>query len=138
MDNNHTFTDEPWKVSQEGSEIVTESGKVICFVSKHRSEYPANARLIAASPNMLEALLASRAVLRSILGTDYESTIIEEQVDIIEDTLNMVCGLASESTALSDEVKGRIRNWAVIAADSLGDAQERINYIVRIIDGGDP
>ena len=47
-----------------------------------RSE--SNARRIAASLDLVQALKASRAVLTSILGTDTENAIIAEQVAVID------------------------------------------------------
>ena len=47
----------------------------------------ANARLIAASPEMLEALRASRAIFTSILRNVAESIVIAEQVAIIDAVL---------------------------------------------------
>ncbi|MDY3551423.1 hypothetical protein R5W24_000499 [Gemmata sp. JC717] len=45
------------------------------------------AQLFAASPRLVEALKASRAVLANILGTEMESRIIAEQVAIIDAAL---------------------------------------------------
>ena len=82
----------PWKLNRNahGWYLKTKCGCVLGGINRFpdtaelASQCEPNARLIAASPDMLDALKASRAILASILGTDAESIIIAEQVAIID------------------------------------------------------
>lgn len=71
----HGFTRGPWAVSKNKARRVTSSGVIICNAvmrnqggPKHKAflkdeqEAEANARLIAASPTLLEALIAAESL----------------------------------------------------------------------------
>lgn len=83
-------TQGPWNVSKPncGLGIFDVNGKSVAAISSNQSrsweEKEANARLIASAPELLEALKASRAVLKSVIGTIDEMRIIKEQIDLID------------------------------------------------------
>ncbi len=66
----------PQRCPGRGKEMVAE-----------RIRTEATARQLAAAPDLVEALNASRAILKSILGDDFESPIIAEQVAMIDAAL---------------------------------------------------
>lgn len=65
----------PWTVERlgEGHQIVQKTGYVICAISpiiSLRKDHPANARLIAAAPEMLEALKQLNIIIQA--GGDFQ------------------------------------------------------------------
>lgn len=96
MTNNIRHTSGPWAVRPNVAiDIVGPTGKLLatCYPRLLHNGYTdpaglpeseANARLVAAAPDLLDAVKASRAVLTSILGTETESAIIAEQVAVID------------------------------------------------------
>jgi len=63
----------PWVIGKQDHDVVmvdTTSGTAICDVYVDSDERPANARLIAAAPDLLEALEAAHGYL-VMMGTDH-------------------------------------------------------------------
>jgi len=72
-------TPAPWFFGKDRFDPVFYTGRKVPLPSTK-----ANLSLLISSPELLEALKASKAVLTSILGDTYEHKIIKEQVKIIE------------------------------------------------------
>lgn len=67
----------PWVIGKQDHDVVmvdTTSGTAICDVYGDSDDRPANARLIAAAPDLLEALEAAHGYL-VMMGTDHADNI---------------------------------------------------------------
>ena len=63
----------PWIIGKQDHDVITvdtANGTAICDVYVDSDDRPANARLIAAAPDLLEALLAAHGYL-VMMGTDH-------------------------------------------------------------------
>lgn len=74
----------PWHVGEDqgtslGEQIETSSGDPIAWVSPHRPQQAANARLIAAAPTMAEALLEIMDICRGPAASLAELAVTVEQ-----------------------------------------------------------
>ena len=67
----------PWVIGKQDHDVImidTANGTAICDVYVDSDDRPANARLIAAAPDLLEALLAAHSYL-VMMGTDHANHI---------------------------------------------------------------
>lgn len=72
-----SHTPGPWRISEAHNDVVDEMGRTIAEVVEWTDVAPANARLIAAAPMMLSALL--------LINEDKDGSgfVCEEAMDII-------------------------------------------------------
>ena len=97
----------PWIIGKQDHDVITvdtANGTAICDVYVDSDDRPANANLIAAAPDLLEALLAAQSYL-VMMGTDHANHIrgvVRAAIDAVYLDLNEWQAIAIK-TSLADE-----------------------------------
>ena len=97
----------PWVIGKQDHDVITvdtTNGTAICDVYVDSDDRPANASLIAAAPDLLEALLAAHCYL-AMMGTDHADhirSVIRAAIDAAYLDLNEWQAMAIK-TSLADE-----------------------------------
>lgn len=94
MNNTGKHTPGPWKMGEDG-EVLTDSPNefLVAMSNIHRPQYEANARLIAAAPELLEALKDAKETLEN--AGDEQRRILDarwDAIDILNDVLSRAEG----------------------------------------------
>jgi len=67
MKTKQTYTPGPWTISEDGTDVNNVEGAGVCAIYADESS-EANARLIAASPDLLEALTDAAEMFESVIA----------------------------------------------------------------------
>jgi hypothetical protein len=140
----------PWDITPNGSAIYNDEGTVICLLKTEVTYIPeleANARLIAASPQLLKALEAAEQVIEEATDTmRYEDgqPVTVLQASEIERVYLALCGVLVEVDQAITAARGHQRHTAhtpallaaaelVIARWSGGDLAEAVRMLDRAV-----
>lgn len=89
----HKFTPGPWVIA--GDEIETAEGQYVCHFG---DGLEADARLIAAAPELLEALRAFNVTERMIVGGTADSLTIRVPISVLQNAAAAIAKATGEAT----------------------------------------
>jgi hypothetical protein len=140
----------PWDITPNGSAIYDDSGTVICLLKTEVTYIPemqANARLIAASPQLLKAVEAAEQAIEEatdIMHAEDGQPVTALEASEIESAYLALCGVLVELDQAITATRGHQQHTAhtptllaaaelVIVRWSCGDLAEAVRLLDRAV-----